>query len=105
MRSKERGLADVIGVGRCAAGMIGWDEEVVETLLCCYYWIFCIEYFVGGFVVVERGEVLLNFGANYSDGVGWTQVQIASDERGDVGRDVVCGVCVEVAGGVGVSSE
>ena len=105
MRSKERRLADVISVGRGAAGMIGWDEEVIETLLRRYYGILCVEYFVGGFFVVERGEVLLNFGAYYADGVGWTEVQIASDEGGDVGRDVVCGVCDEVAGGVRISSE
>lgn len=46
-------LADVIGVAWSMARMIGWNEEVIETWLHCYDWIFCVKNFVGGFIIID----------------------------------------------------
>ena len=74
MRSKESRLGDVVGVAGGTAGVMRRDEEVIEALLRCYDWIFGVEDCVGGAVVVEGGEVLLDFGADDADGVGGAEV-------------------------------
>ena len=99
VRAQERGVGDVVGVAGAASGVVGGDAQVVEALLRGDDGVFGI---VNGEFVRQRGEVILDLGANDADGVVGTSVQALAHESGDVGRHVVVRVIGQVPRGVGV---
>lgn len=106
---------EVVGVAGGAAWVGGVDEEVVEALGGGDYGVFGVEYLERVFIVVivvviivvviiavEGSKVLLDFGSNDSNGMVGAEVQIPSDEGGNVGCNVVGGMRGQVAAGIGV---
>ena len=72
VRAQQRGVRDVVRVAGRAPGVLGRDAQVVEALRARHDGVFGV---VHGELVRQRGEVLLDFGANDADGVVGPGVQ------------------------------
>jgi hypothetical protein len=57
--------------------MIRRNQQIIKALSGSHYRIFRIEYSIRGMIIVQRSEVLLDFGTNDANGMRGGEVQVS----------------------------
>jgi len=92
--SQQGFVVDVVGVTRGSSGVIRLNSQIIKALHAGHDGVLGVEDLV---FLIKAVEIVLDLGANNSNGVVFLGVETSSDQRGNVGRNVVVGVVVNVS--------